>query len=113
MVTVIILLQTTFVVLLYHHVIYNVKVVDFTLIAIYMKYMIIIYSNYKFSVKSNELFMEAFSPQKGEGNGVPTNSFGFLIIGGRDLATNEFLNLSENWIISDLKVLKNELIISL
>ena len=49
---------------------------------------------YRFNVKSDELFMKAFSAGKGEGDGFPPNSQGILIVGGRDLATNTLLNLT-------------------
>ncbi|MFA5797827.1 MAG: hypothetical protein WC916_07395 [Candidatus Woesearchaeota archaeon] len=73
---------------------------DDTLTGEYTVFFKVVYANstmkknYVFTVKSNNLFMEAFSPEKGEGSGFPTNSEGFLIISGRDLSTNEFINLS-------------------
>ena len=50
---------------------------------------------YKFSAINGKLFMKAFSPQKGEGNGFPPNSQGFILVGETDFATGEFANLSD------------------
>jgi hypothetical protein len=49
---------------------------------------------YRFNVRSEQLFMDAFSPEKGEGEGFPPSSTGMLIIGGQDLSTDAFLNLT-------------------
>lgn len=46
--------------------------------------------------KNINLFMQAFSKERGgEGEGFPLNSYGFLIVGGKDLSANEFINLSD------------------
>jgi hypothetical protein len=50
--------------------------------------------DYKFNVKSYDLFMDIFSPGKGEGDSLPPNSVGYIIIGGKDLSSGEFANLS-------------------
>jgi len=51
--------------------------------------------DYRFNVKSYDLFMDAFSPGKGQGDSIAPNSWGYIIIGAKDLGSGEFANLSD------------------
>ncbi|OVE75080.1 hypothetical protein BVX95_00320 [archaeon D22] len=50
---------------------------------------------HEIKVKNKNLFMKAFSKERGEDEGFSPNSNGILIIGGRDVTTKSFLNLSD------------------
>lgn len=55
----------------------------------------IIKKEYRFYAKSGDLFMKAFSKEKGEGEGFAPSSEGIIIIGGKDLENDgEFMNLT-------------------